>query len=165
MIRYRLVCSNAHDFEAWFRSSEDFEAQARGGLLACPQCGAREVTKALMAPSVVSGRREPVVVEAPSATPANSGEAAPEAATLALPLAALSPEGQAMLAELKALKAKLIEGSEDVGNRFAEEARRIHFGEAPKRSVHGEATREDAEALIEEGIEIMALPVLPDERN
>lgn len=157
MIRYSLVCANAHAFEGWFRSSEDFENQAGKGLLVCPHCGSPEIAKALMAPRVISGRARAAAEEAQPQPPSGMGPA--------VALAPPPPEAREMIARLKALKAKLLEGSEDVGARFAEEARRIHFGEAPKRSVHGEASAEDARELVEEGIDILALPILPGERN
>lgn len=148
MIRYSLICSDAHEFEGWFRSSEDFDTQSSAGLCACPQCGSTSVTKALMRPNVTTS-------EAKAAVPA-------DAATTHV---AIPPEAQEFLGKLKELKAALIGNSEDVGKRFAEEARRIHFGEAPVRAVHGEATPEDARALVEEGIDILPLPILPGERN
>jgi hypothetical protein len=158
MIRYALSCSKGHPFEAWFRPAEDFDRQQEGGLLACPSCGDTSVAKALMAPAVVSRGEAQAVI--PDAQP----ETAP------LPVAApgpvpLPPEAEAMIARLRELKAKLLENSEDVGRGFAEEARRIHFGEAPLRAVHGQASQEDAASLIEEGVEIMPLPVLPEDRN
>lgn len=147
MIRYSLVCANAHQFEGWFRSSEDFDTQSPAGLCACPQCGSTSVGKALMRPAVsTSESRATAPVEA----------AAP---------ASMPPEARAFLEKLKEVKAALLDGSEDVGARFAEEARRIHFGEAPARAVHGAASEEDARALIEDGIDILPLPILPGERN
>jgi hypothetical protein len=154
MRRYSLVCAAAHPFEGWFRSSDDFDQQVGRGLITCPQCGGTDVAKALMAPRVVTSENK--AAEPRAADPATP---APN------PLAELSPEARDMLERLRSLKAKLLENSEDVGGRFAEEARRIHFGEAPSRPVHGVATPEDAEALAEEGVDILALPVLPDERN
>ncbi len=149
MIRYSLVCSNAHEFEGWFRSSEDFDAQSAAGLCACPDCGSTSVAKALMRPNVATSETRAV---APAATPDKH-------------LVAVPPEAREFIEKLKEIKAALLDGSENVGKRFAEEARRIHFGEAPARSVHGEASEEDARALMEDGIDILPLPVLPGERN
>lgn len=153
MIRYTLSCDNAHSFEAWFRSSADFDAQAARGLLSCPQCGSEKVGKALMAPNVVvrDGPAARVPVPAPPVPP--------------VPAAMLPPEAQEMVAKLRELKAKLVENSENVGERFADEARKIHYGESPARPVHGQASLEDARALLDEGVEILPLPVLPEERN
>jgi hypothetical protein len=149
MIRYSLVCSNAHEFEGWFRSSEDFDAQSSAGLCACPECGSTSVAKALMRPNVTTSESKAVV----------------PAASQDKQLVAVPPEAREFLEKLKEIKTALLDGSENVGQRFAEEARRIHFGEAPVRAVHGEATADDARALIEEGIDILPLPILPDERN
>jgi hypothetical protein len=153
MIRYTLSCDNDHTFEAWFRSSADFDAQAARGLLSCPQCGSEKIGKALRAPNVVV-RDEPTVarVPAPVAPPP-------------VPAAMLPPEAQEMVSKLRELKAKLVENSENVGERFADEARKIHYGESPARPVHGQASLEDARALLDEGVEILPLPVLPEERN
>lgn len=148
MIRYSLLCSEGHEFEGWFRSSEDFDVQASGGLCACPQCGSTSVAKALMKPNVATSEARAVPVAAEGTPPA-----------------AIPPEARAFIEKLKEIKAALLDGSEDVGKRFAEEARRIHFGEAPARSVHGEATEADARALVEDGIDILPLPILPGERN
>jgi hypothetical protein len=157
MIRYALTCSNAHTFDAWFRSAEDFDAQRERGLLSCPTCGDGAVAKALMAPAVVSRRAPPAERAVPPAVrPGPSG---------AVPAALPSPETAEMVERLRALKAELLKGSEDVGGRFAEEARRIHYGESPARTVHGQASLDDARALVEEGVGILPLPVLPDERN
>ncbi|WP_026783336.1 DUF1178 family protein [Pleomorphomonas koreensis] len=148
MIRYSLLCSEGHEFEGWFRSSRDFDAQASAGLCACPRCGSTSVAKALMKPNVATS-------EARTAPVAEQG----------MPPSAIPPEARAFIGKLKEIKAALLDGSEDVGKRFAEEARRIHFGEAPARAVHGEATEQDARALVEDGIDILPLPILPGERN
>lgn len=144
MIRYALTCENAHGFEAWFRSADDYDGQAARGLVTCPSCGSDKVGKALMAPRVVTSER---------------------AADQSMPAAIIPPEAQEALARLRELKAALLAQSEDVGAGFAEEARRIHYGEAPPRQVHGAASLADARSLVEEGIDIIALPVFPDERN
>lgn len=158
MIRYALVCSAAHDFDGWFRSSEDFDAQKARGLVDCPVCGSSAVEKALMAPAVRTrdGAAAPV---APPAVPAAA------AALPAVPAALPPPEAAEMIARLRELKAKLTAGSENVGDRFAEEARRIHYGETEARAVHGQASPDEARALVEEGVPILPLPILPDERN
>jgi hypothetical protein len=153
MIRYALTCSAEHRFEAWFRSADDFDRQDARGLLSCPACGDTAVRKALMAPAVAT-RPEP-----------ESAKAGPADAAPPMPAALAAPQVAEIAETLRALKAKLLENSEDVGTRFAEEARRIHYGEAPTRTVHGRASGEEARALVEEGVGILPLPVLPDERN
>ena len=141
MIIFDLKCIPAgHVFEAWFGSSGDYEAQRARGLVSCPLCGAGEVAKAVMAPNVApKGNR----AEAPR----------PE-------LFSGAPENvKAMLAAAAALQRRLIEGSEGVGDRFADEARAIHLGEAEARAIHGRATRAEAEALLEEGVPVAPLPL------
>lgn len=161
MIRFSLVCDKAHGFDAWFRFAADFDTQSARGLLSCPHCGSSAVAKGLMAPQVrTSESREQTRLPVPQ--PAAD---APAEAPSALPAALMTPEGREILGRLKELKAKLIENSENVGPKFAEEARRIHYGEAPERPVHGQATAEEARALVEEGVGILPLPVLPDEQN
>lgn len=158
MIRYALTCSADHRFEAWFRSSADFDSQSERRLVTCPACGSPDVEKALMAPAVrISDDR-------PAIRPAEP-EILPPTPPVPVPAALATPEGQEILARLKALKSQMLQNSENVGVRFAEEARKIHYGEAPERAVHGQASPEDAEALLDEGIAILPLPVLPDERN
>ena len=152
MIVFDLRCSPAgHVFEGWFGSSGDFEDQKKRGLLACPLCGSDEVGKALMAPAVgAKGNR--------SAAPA----------ALADLFSSTPDEVKAMLAAAAAVQRKLLEGSEGVGDRFADEARAIHLGEADSRPIHGRATREQAESLAEDGIPIAPLPfpvAAPGEEN
>jgi hypothetical protein len=151
MIVFDLACGEGHVFEAWFGSSADYEDQRARGLVSCPICGASEVSKAVMAPNVgTKGNQAPTVVPM-----RNGGPPAPA-------------EMKAMLAALARAQAKLLEGSEHVGSRFADEARAIHDGDAPQRSIHGQATHEEAKALIEEGVPVAPLPlpiVPPDVTN
>lgn len=135
MIIFDLKCApQGHVFEGWFGSSDDYESQRRRGLVSCPVCGSAEIDKAPMAPAV-GGR----------------GEAAP-------PLFSGSPdEVKAMLAAAAAAQKQMLEGSESVGDRFADEARAIHLGEAEARAIHGRATRADARSLAEDGIKVAPL--------
>ncbi|MEA3063802.1 MAG: hypothetical protein QOJ27_230 [Sphingomonadales bacterium] len=131
MIIFDLRCeARGHVFEAWFGSSEDYEAQRGRGLVACPICGSTGVAKAPMAPVVAAkGNRTP------------------------------SPQQvKALLAAAATAQKRLLEGSEGVGERFADEARAIHLGEAEARAIHGRATAAEAESLIEEGVPIAPLP-------
>lgn len=141
MIRFALRCGSAHAFEGWFRDNADFDRQAANGLVECPVCGSGEVAKALMAPAVSTARRQE---------------------KMAL---ALGAEQKRIAGELKALGEKLRAGAQDVGDRFAEEARKIHFGETEARGIYGRATPQEAAGLHEDGIEFMPLPAFPDERN
>jgi hypothetical protein len=143
VIVFDLKCVPAgHVFEGWFGSSADYEGQAARGLVACPLCGSTQVAKAPMAPRVASSS-------------GRSDAASPEA-------------GKAILAELARLQRHMLEGSESVGDRFPDEARSIHLGEAEARAIHGRATRAEAESLAEDGIKVAPLlfPVrAPGEEN
>jgi hypothetical protein len=157
MIRYSLACEQAHEFESWFPSSEAYDEQASRGFVACPACGSERITKRIMAPSVARTDREPR--PAAASPPAAAPVPAPQ------PLALLSEQEQGLRAMLRAFKEHVVRTTEDVGRGFADEARRIHHGEAEARSIRGEASPAEARELLEEGVEIHALPVLPDDRN
>lgn len=141
MISFSIVCENDHDFEAWFRNSDDFDAQRRRKLIACPACGSPKVEKALMAPAVSTGRRKE---------------------KMAL---AIGTEQRKAMAKLKELTEKLKQGADYVGDKFADEARKIHFGETEARGIYGEATVDEARSLHEDGVEFLPLPNIPDEQN
>jgi hypothetical protein len=153
MIRYGLVCAQGHGFDGWFRSSEDFDAQAARRLLACPLCGSGEVTKALMAPALAKG-------DAPA-----PAEPAPPQASPGREVALVSGEHRRLRKMLTELRAELVKDAVDVGDRFPEEARKIHYGETEKTSIYGRASAEEARGLAEEGIAFHPLPSLPDEQN
>ena len=161
MIKFSLRCENAHQFESWFKDGGAFERMAQAGLVECPVCGDPHVTKALMTPSVakapgVKGRPERVAAPV-KAKPAPAPEApdAPQARAAAGPLPAQ------MQALLQRMRAEVEKNCDYVGEDFAEEARRIHYGEAEARGIYGETSDADAEALHEEGIEIARLPWVP----
>lgn len=139
MIRFSLHCDKEHEFEGWFSSSKDFDGQSERGLVECPMCGSREIGKSLMAPAV-----------------AVSKETAPR------PLA-MDPERREMMRKLREMVQAVKQNSEDVGDRFADEARKIHHGEAEARGIIGKASADDAKSLIEDGIEIAPLPEFPDD--
>jgi hypothetical protein len=141
VITFSLACDNGHDFEGWFRSSADFDAQEKDGQLECPVCASHRVGKALMAPAVAGTREE------------------------ASPVLMADPRDGAMRQMMKAFRDHVVASSEDVGERFAEEARRIHFDETEKRSIRGKATPDEAQALREDGVPFAPLPVLPDDQN
>ena len=168
MIIFDLKCApQGHVFEAWFGSSDDYEAQQARGLVTCPLCGAAEVEKAVMAPSVgAKSNRSGAGGRRASGKPQGIGEDGGEEGRALL---AGDPESvKQMLAAASAVQRRLLEGSESVGDRFADEARAIHLGETEKRAIHGRATAEEAESLIEEGIEVAALPfpiVEPGDKN
>ena len=142
MIRYELSCDNGHTFEGWFGSADDFDRQQAMALVSCPTCGSAHVAKRLMAPSVSTARkkerRQELIVQA----------------------------GQKeMMTKLRQIVSTIRENSEDVGERFPEEARKIHYGETEQRGLIGRASIEEVRELLEEGVEVAPLPVLPDETN
>jgi hypothetical protein len=136
MIIFDLKCApQGHVFEAWFASSAAYDEQQARGLVACPLCGSDIVAKAPMAPAV-----------------------GPRANSHPGPSSPPSGEAKAMLAAAAGLQKRLLEGSEGVGDRFADEARAIHLGEAEARAIHGQATRAEAQSLLDEGVPIAPLP-------
>ena len=149
MIRYVLCCEAGHTFESWFNNSAAFDRQAARGLIACPLCGSTKVEKAIMAPAL-SGSRED---SAPAAEPEKT------------PVAIVSKEEVEMRKKLKELRDHIVKSADYVGEKFPEEARRMHYGEIEHRSIYGEASPDAARSLADEGIEFHPLPRLPDERN
>jgi hypothetical protein len=162
MIRYALMCEKGHDFESWFQDSAAFDKQAKRGLVACPLCGSAKVEKAIMAPRLASSKTRKAPAEAPTPMPA---AATPEKAQEKAPVAMISPQEQEFRSKLKELRAHLTKNADDVGQKFPEEARKMHYGESEHRSIYGVASPDDAKELAEEGIEFHPLPVLPEERN
>lgn len=136
MILFDLKCAEDHVFEAWFRDSETYGAQVACGEIACPICGDSQIAKALMAPNVARAGKTGSVGHAVW-----------------------------MMDRIRALHDEIAKNSDDVGEKFPEEARKIHYGEAEKRNIHGQADLEDARALDEEGIEFGILPPLPKRRD
>ena len=161
MIRYNLVCDKGHEFESWFADSAAYDKQAKRKLVSCPVCGAARVEKAIMAPRLSSGKKQRGVSAAPIEAPAPEASA-PEAPA---PVAMMSPQEHEFRAKLKELRDHLTRNADDVGARFPEEARKMHYGEAEHRSIYGVASPDEAKDLAEEGIEFHPLPILPDERN
>ncbi len=141
MIKFSLICEHEHEFEAWFRSNDDFDTQKKRGLVECPACASKKVSKALMAPAVSTSRKQD---------------------KMAL---AMNAEQSRMMAEMRALTEKMKAGAEHVGDKFAEEARKIHFGETEARGIYGEANAEEVKALAEDGVPFMPIPTLPEDRN
>ncbi|HKS64771.1 MAG TPA: DUF1178 family protein [Xanthobacteraceae bacterium] len=160
MIRYTLVCDRRHEFESWFQDSAAYDKQAKRGLVSCPQCGSAKVEKAIMAPRLArKDKSTPIVAPAEQAAPAPAAAASPA------PVAMISPQEKEFRAKLKELRDHLTANADNVGKKFPEEARKMHYGEIEHRSIYGEATPQDAKELHEEGIEFHPLPVLPEERN
>lgn len=163
MISFDLSCKNDHVFEAWFPDGATFESQSAAKEIACPECGDTHISKALMAPNIShSGSRK----FSPSGPVPEPGQ---ETANLPaeIPAAADVPDrpqphhmGMFMNA-LREMRRHVEKNSDDVGDTFAEEARKIHYGEAEERNIHGNATDEEAEELAEEGIEVAKIPWAP----
>lgn len=164
MILYALACDNGHDFESWFPDSAAYNAQVQRGFVACPFCGSAKIEKQIMAPSVARKDRAPAaaVPEAPPAVPAVP---AVPAAAPPQPLTLMSEPERELRAMVKALREHVVKNADYVGKQFADVARKMHYGETEHRSIYGEANVADAKALIEEGIEVHPLPIVPDERN
>jgi len=165
MIRYALACSKGHTFDSWFQNSAAYDKQAKRGLVECPVCGDSKVEKALMAPTL-SGTRKRGRPSIAASMPAPTPEAAPAAVSeTPAPVAMMSPEEREFRTKLKELRDHLTKNADNVGRKFPEEARKMHYGEAEHRSIYGEASPQEAKELHEEGIEFHPLPVLPEERN
>lgn len=146
MIVFDLKCKSGHVFEAWFADSATFTRQKARKQVVCPTCGDTKITKAPMAPRIASGK---------------SRESADEGPKESLALAA-DPRAQALMAKLRELKEHVTKNCDYVGERFPEEARKIHYGETEHRNIYGEASPEQAKELVEEGVEVQPLPWVPD---
>ena len=141
MIQYSLHCSNAHSFDAWFKNAAAFDEQQARGIVTCAICGSHEVSKAVMAPAVARAGSEK------------------------MSLSAGHPDAAKLRELLRAYRQKVVSEADYVGDKFAEEARKIHFEEVEARGIYGEATRDEVMALAEDGIEFAPLPDLPEEHN
>ena len=158
MIRYALRCERDHAFESWFQSSSAFDSQLKRKLVACPVCESTKVEKAIMAPRIASRKGRERAEPAPA--PAPAVEAPTEGAT---PL--MMTQERELRAKLKELRDHIVKNADNVGEKFPNEARKMHYGEIEHRPIYGEASPEEAKSLIEEGVEVSPLPVLPDDRN
>ncbi len=163
MIRYALLCARDHAFEAWFRDSDAFDLQSEAGQVSCPACGDADVRKAVMAPAV---RRS---AEKRGGSPAAAPEASVPAPVPVPSSADATPMADASFARMRAalreIHAKLKRDAVDVGPAFPEQARAIHEGDAPPRAIYGTATDDEVRGLVEDGVGIMPIPALPDDRN
>ncbi|QWG13044.1 DUF1178 family protein [Bradyrhizobium sediminis] len=160
MIRYNLRCDKGHAFESWFQSSSAYESQEKRKLVNCPACGSAKVERAIMAPQIVSkkGRESQSSNDVPA--PAQPAEVTAPGST---PL--LMAQERELRAKLKELRDHIVKNADNVGERFPNEARKMHYGDIEHRPIYGEASPEEARSLIEEGVEVSPLPVLPDDRN
>jgi hypothetical protein len=156
MILYRLRCSKGHEFDSWFKDSKTYERQEKKSLVGCAVCGDSKVSRAIMSPRI-GKKGKAIEVEAPAAPPP-----APPPTPEQQQMAALARQMPKELREaLMKVRTEVEKNCEHVGDRFAEEARKIHYGESDKRGIYGETSDEEAEALAEEGIEFGRLPWIP----
>ena len=157
MIKYALACNNGHGFESWFQNSAAYDKQVKNKLVSCPVCGSEKVEKSLMAPQLSGTKKGRMVASEPMPPQ-------PEAPAEKSPVV-MSPQESELRAKLKELREHLTKNADYVGQKFPEEARKMHYGDIEHRSIYGEASPQDAKELHDEGIEFHPLPVLPDERN
>jgi hypothetical protein len=159
MIRYSLHCDRGHSFESWFQSSSAYESQEKRKLVNCPVCGSAKVERSIMAPQIVSKKgRDSRTNDVPA--PAQPSEVASPGST---PL--LMAQERELRAKIKELRDHIVKNADNVGERFPNEARKMHYGDIEHRPIYGEASPDEARSLIEEGVEVSPLPVLPDDRN
>jgi hypothetical protein len=156
MIHYNLRCEKGHAFESWFQSSAAYESQEKRKLVSCPACGSVKVERAIMAPQIVTRKGR----EAPAPVPTAPAEATASETT---PL--LMSQELELRTKLKELRDHIVKNADNVGERFPNEARKMHYGDIEHRPIYGEASPEEARSLIDEGVEVSPLPVLPDDRN
>jgi hypothetical protein len=156
MIRYSLRCDRGHAFESWFQSSSAYDSQVKRKLVTCPACGSAKVEKAIMAPQIVSKKGRDSAAPAPAV-------ATDSAAPASTPL--MMAQERELRAKLKELRDHIVKNADNVGERFPNEARKMHYGDIEHRPIYGEASPDEARALIEEGVEVSPLPVLPEDRN
>jgi len=161
MIHYHLRCEQGHAFESWFQSSSAYEAQEKRKLVSCPSCGSSKVERAIMAPQVVSKKGRESGAPAPVAPVA--APATEVAAPASTPL--LMAQERELRAKLKELRDHIVKNADNVGERFPTEARKMHYGDIEHRPIYCEASPDEARSLIDEGVEVTPLPVLPDDRN
>jgi hypothetical protein len=155
MIRYNLRCERDHVFESWFQSSQAYELQEKRKLVTCPVCGSAKVERAIMAPRIASKKNK----ETAAPQPAASTEASAPTSTL------MMAHERELRAKIKELRDHIVKNADNVGERFPNEARKMHYGDIEHRPIYGEASPEEARSLIDEGVEVSPLPVLPEDRN
>jgi hypothetical protein len=160
MIRYTLRCERGHAFESWFQSSSAYESQEKRKLVNCPACGSAKVERAIMAPQIVSKKSRKSDATEPAPAPAATTDITTPAST---PL--MMAQERELRAKLKELRDHIVKNADNVGDRFPNEARKMHYGDIEHRPIYGEASPDEARALIDEGVEVAPLPVLPDDRN
>ena len=156
MIRYTLRCDRGHAFESWFQTSSAYDSQVKRKLVTCPACGSAKVEKAIMAPQIVSKKARDSAVPAP---------ASPADVTTPSSTPLMMAQERELRAKLRELRDHIVKNADNIGERFPNEARKMHYGDIEHRPIYGEASPDEARSLIEEGVEVSPLPVLPDDRN
>jgi hypothetical protein len=160
MIRYSLVCDDRHEFDIWFKNSADYDKQRKRSLVTCPVCGSAKVEKAIMAPRIVSKKgRDRALAPAPVETAAPAEAPATESTSL------MMAQERELRAKIKELRDHIVKNADNVGEKFPNEARAMHYGDKEHRPIYGEASPDEARALIDEGVEVSPLPTLPEDRN
>lgn len=145
MIKYSLICHKEHEFEGWFGSSDDYDKQRKRGFVECPHCGSQKISKALMAPRVTGTKKS------------GGGEKA---------MANIAPQmPEEVVTKIREIKKHIEKNSENVGDKFPEEARKIHYGESEARGIYGKASIKEAVELAEEGVGVVPIPDLPEDKN
>lgn len=160
MIRYALHCDRNHAFESWFQSSSAYDSQVKRKLVTCPICGSAKVDKAIMAPRIVGKKGRGPATPPPEATVAPAPEPVQSG-----PTSLMMAQERELRTKLKELRDHIVKNADNVGERFANEARAMHYGDKEHRPIYGEASPDEAKSLIDEGIEVSALPTLPEDRN
>ena len=174
MIKYRLICDENHEFEGWFQTIDSFESQNKNALISCPICNSVKVRRALMTPNLASPKRRKTELD--GTVPLESTELISQKTSLqtsemsekmsddsALAKGASVAEINEAMSEIRQLQRKIKAECRDVGDNFAEEARKIHYGEVAPENIYGHSSEKEREALAEEGIDVLALPWLPPE--
>ncbi|HEY4987292.1 MAG TPA: DUF1178 family protein [Bradyrhizobium sp.] len=159
MIRYALHCDHDHAFESWFQSSSAYDSQVKRKLVSCPICGSDKVEKAIMAPRIVARKGREGAAASPA--PIEPADILPPSNSTPLVMA----QERELRAKLKELRDHIVKNADNVGESFPNEARKMHYGEIEHRPIYGEASPDEARALIDEGVEVSPLPVLPEDRN
>src|SRR5207302_2288184 len=159
---YALRCGKGPAFESWFQGSAAYESQEKRRLVSCPACGSVKVERAIMAPQIVSKKGREAAPPAPAA-PAPAAPAEVTASSESTPL--LMAQERELRAKLKELRDHIVKTADNVGERFPNEARKMHYGDIEHRPIYGGASPDEARALIDEGVEVSPLPVLPEDRN
>lgn len=145
MIKYSLICDQDHEFEGWFGSSDDYDKQRKRGFVECPNCGSQKISKALMAPGVAGTKKS-----------SDSDQV----------IANIAPQmPEEVVTKIREIKEHIEANSENVGDKFPEEARKIHYGESEARGIYGKASVKEAVELAEEGVGVVPIPELPEDKN